>query len=88
MASRLEELPAAAPRGAKPKYPWSEWTDGSAWLVLADEDYPSASHRSFVAVLHGYASRRGLKVTTRKHVDAEGTQVGVAFQFTPDGTAP
>ncbi len=83
MASRLEKLPPPNYMNRN-RYPWSDWEDGSAWLALADEDYADTSHKSFRSILYKRATESGLSVVTRNHLDAEGTLVGVAFQFTPN----
>ena len=77
MARKLEafnERPGSSPR----RYPWREWTDGSAWEIRRGEDYDVATETMRVN-LHVRADAATLKVRTRKIVDAQGE--GLVFQF-------
>jgi hypothetical protein len=78
MAERIEALSPSA-RGAAPKYPWSEWTDGSAWRIVRGIDYdiPSAS---MAALIRQHAHRYGLSVSA---VLPRGDVEAVEFQFSP-----
>lgn len=43
------------------RYPWSEWADGSNWLVVGGEDY-HVSSASFRRVLNAHATAYGMTV--------------------------
>jgi hypothetical protein len=80
MAKRLDEFPDDRAPGPRRRYPWSEWTDGSAWAIRRGEDYDVATENMRVN-LHLKADARGLKVRTRKITDQDGE--GLVFQFIP-----
>jgi hypothetical protein len=79
MARRLEQFPDSAPNTRR-RYPWAEWTDGSAWEIRRDEDYDVATENMRVN-LHLKADVLGRKVRTTKISDVDGE--GLAFQFIP-----
>lgn len=77
MARKLDSFPgeeSAAPR----RYPWSEWTDGSAWEIRRGEDYDVATENMRVN-LHMKADALLHKVRTKKVRDDKGE--GLVFQF-------
>jgi hypothetical protein len=59
-------------RGRHPTYPWKEWTDGKARLLVRGEDY-KAQDEGMRSYVHTYARRNNLVVRT--HLDAEGLLV-------------
>lgn len=80
MAKRLKEFPDDRAPGTQRRYPWSEWTDGSAWEIRRGEDYDVATENMRVN-LHLKADALGGKVRTKKISDEDGE--GLAFQFLP-----
>lgn len=77
MAERITELPP--PRlGARPKYPWDRWTDGSVWTIKRGVDFhcPVPSMQSNLRN-KAIRSHGRLTVITRK-TDAPDS---IAFQF-------
>ena len=80
MAKRLEQFPKDEASGAQRRYPWPEWTDGSAWEIRRGEDYDVVTENMRVN-LHLKADALGRKVRTKKITDQDGE--GLAFQFIP-----
>lgn len=82
MARKLDVFPgngAPLPR----RYPWAEWTDGSAWEIRRGEDYDVATENMRVN-LHMRADALLIKVRTKKVQDENGE--GLIFQFLdPEG---
>jgi hypothetical protein len=75
MAKRLDGFP----RDKEPRrYPWHEWTDGSAWEIRRGDDYDSDTE-NMRANLHMKADTLGIKVRTKKVRDESGE--GLVFQF-------
>lgn len=60
------------------RYPWPEWTDGSAWEIRRGDDYDAETENMRVN-LHVKADALGMKVRTTK-VDDEHSE-GLIFQF-------
>lgn len=84
MAERIDSLSRVS-TGTPRKYPWHEWTDGSAWRIRQGLDF-QGSPPAMAAIIRATAQRLGLKVVTRVPRD-EGV---VEFQFReherePDG---
>src|SRR5580700_641754 len=77
MGRRLDTFPGELPPGRR-KYPWDEWTDGSAWEIRRGEDYDVATENMRVN-LHMKADSLYTKVRTRKFADDRGE--GLIFQF-------
>jgi hypothetical protein len=78
MARQLDQFPAdEAPRAGR-RYPWDDWTNGSAWEIRRGEDYDVATENMRVN-LHMKADSLGRKVRTKKINDAEGE--GLVFEF-------
>lgn len=69
MAERVADLAVSVG-----KYPWTEWTDGSAWEVVRGIDF-DVEPSVFRSYLYEVAIRNGLAVTTRWQGDK------VSFQF-------
>lgn len=71
MAQKLEQF-SADPVSPAPKngatFPWSEWTDGSIYLVKQDEDY--TSQRGMLAALTKRAIKDGKTVRLVRHEGA------------------
>jgi hypothetical protein len=80
MAKRLKQFPDDAAPKSQRRYPWPEWTDGSAWEIRQGEDYDVVTENMRVN-LHLKADSLGRKVRTRKFSDRAGE--GLAFQFLP-----
>ena len=77
MARKLDVFPtedAPQPR----RYPWNEWTDGSAWEIRQGDDYDIDTENMRVN-LHVKADAIGAKVRTKKITDAHGE--GLVFEF-------
>ncbi len=84
MARRLQKFPGGPTPGVR-RYPWDEWTDGSAWEIRRGEDY-DASTENMRVNLHMRADTLGMKVRTKKVRDQQGE--GLVFQFSnPDPDA-
>lgn len=49
-------------RGAKSKYPWSEWSDGQTWKITQGQDFEISPH-SFCTQLYNRAGKIGKKVS-------------------------
>src|SRR5687768_9900064 len=82
VARRHDAFPGEDRSGAR-RYPWSDWTDGSAWEIRRGVDYDVATENMSVN-LHVKADALAIKVRTRKIGDADGE--GLVFQFfDPDG---
>lgn len=79
MARQLEALPPRH-RGHHTREWPEEWLNLQPWIALAGEDY-QCSHHAFVGRLRALASRRGLRVETRRHLERDGEQSGTYFQF-------
>lgn len=81
MAEKNDTL-ASNRRGPTPKYPWSEWADGSAWRIVRGEDYdvPTAS---MARAIYSHAERFGRTVRVQTLRDHD----GVEFQFSNGQTA-
>lgn len=75
MARVIEDLGQG---GTTAKYPWSEWTDGHAYLAERGVDF-TISDISFRSNLYDRAKKDGLKVHVKIRPE------GVAFQFRPNG---
>lgn len=71
MAERLASLERAS------RYPWDEWSDGTAWCAKQGSDFDCPA-RSFRSTLYSFAQRNRLRV--RIVVKDAGT---VCFQFSP-----
>lgn len=73
MADRIEQFPAQQRPPAR-RYPWNEWTDGSAWRLVRGEDFDQPID-DFRNRLYPQAKKRRLKVRSAKRVeDAHGTE--------------
>jgi hypothetical protein len=77
MARRVASFDELGQAGVR-RYPWAEWTDGTAWEIRRGEDYDVATENMRVN-FHMKANQLGCKVRTRKFTDAEGE--GLVFQF-------
>ena len=77
MARRLNKFPADDAPSAR-RYPWGDWTDGSAWEIRRGEDYDVATENMRVN-LHMKADGLAIKVRTKKIRDEQGE--GLVFQF-------
>jgi hypothetical protein len=77
MGRRLDAFPGEPSRGQR-RYPWDEWTDGSAWQIRRGEDYGVATENMRVN-LHMKADSLFAKVRTHKFDDDQGE--GLIFQF-------
>lgn len=77
MARKLDSITEV--RRAERKYPWSQWTDGTAWEALSGEDF-TCTPVSFVAELRTKARGLSMKVRVRRGVNEANVPV-VAFQF-------
>lgn len=75
MAQRLEIQNLPSTVGRPQKYPWSDWSDGTAWRIVEGEDYER--EQTMKNVLRVYASAHGYYVTVA--VNEPGT---IDFQFT------
>lgn len=64
MAQRVQELPEIRKGGYNARYPWSTWTDGSAWKIEKGVDFDVPA-KSMQAQLYIRAERDDLYVTTR-----------------------
>jgi hypothetical protein len=88
MATKLEEFDfEATKRGAKSKYPWDDWSDGSIWQIESFEDYDCET-ASMVASIRAQASKRGLRAQVlityaADNVDAGATQDRITFRMLP-----
>lgn len=70
MAERISEF--SEPRIGRPAlYPWTDWTDGSAWRITRGEDF-EISAKSMAVNLHRTAARRGLSV--KAQIDGDSIQ--------------
>ncbi len=74
MAKRLNAFPGEE-KGSR-RYPWGEWTDGSAWEIRQGSDYDVATENMRVN-LHLKADALGRKVRTKKVAGG----AGLIFQF-------
>lgn len=54
MAERIAEISPIV----MARYPWHEWTDGSAWQATRGVDFHVAP-KSFISMMLGYARRKG-----------------------------
>jgi hypothetical protein len=82
MARRLSAFDGGD-RSASRRYPWTDWTDGSAWEIRQGLDYDVATENMRVN-LHMKADALAIKVRTRKIDDTDGE--GLVFQFLdPEG---
>jgi hypothetical protein len=77
MAKRLDAFP---PETTPPprRYPWADWTDGSAWEIRQGNDYDVKTENMRVN-LHMKAEQTACKVRTKKIADDAGE--GLVFQF-------
>src|SRR4051794_37766394 len=78
MAQRLDAFPEGDERRAQRRYPWDEWTDGSAWEIRQGDDYDVKTENMRVN-LHMRADQIGSKVRTKKVRGDAGE--GLVFQF-------
>jgi hypothetical protein len=79
MAKRLDAFPSSSGSAQQQRrYPWAEWTDGSAWEIRRGDDYDAQTENMRVN-LHMQADSRAIKVRTRKITDERGE--GLIFQF-------
>lgn len=92
MADRIDQFPAEQ-RPPTRRYPWDEWTDGSAWKLVRGEDFDQEVDQ-FRNRLYPQAKRRGLKVRSAKRIErVERTgkplerEILVIEFFGPDGGA-
>ena len=82
MARRLDSFHTDVPQPQR-RYPWDDWTDGSAWEIRRGDDYDVDTENMRVN-LHMRAESKVMKVRTRKVRDDRGE--GLVFQFfNPDG---
>jgi hypothetical protein len=77
MARKLSKFPGDDAPSTR-RYPWSDWTDGSAWEIRRGEDYDVATENMRVN-LHMKATALAITVQTRKIRDERGE--GLDFQF-------
>lgn len=77
MARKLDAFPGDQTSGPR-RYPWDDWTDGSAWEIRRGEDYAVVTENMRVN-LHMKAEALLMKVRTKKVADEEGE--GLVFQF-------
>jgi hypothetical protein len=77
VARRLETFPEGEPQPTR-RYPWAEWTDGSAWEIRKGDDYDVPTENMRVN-LHMKADAKAVKVRTKKVLDKDGE--GLVFQF-------
>ena len=82
MAEQLSDYEFNLHRAGVTKYPWKEWTNGSAWRIKRGEDFASTA-TCFRNTLYDHALRHGLKVSTR--LEQEDVLV---FQFSKNGETP
>jgi hypothetical protein len=80
MAKKLDRFPDSKAPESRRRYPWTEWTDGSAWEIRRSEDYDVATENMRVN-LHLKADSMGRKVRTKKITDTDGE--GLVFEFIP-----
>jgi hypothetical protein len=79
VARRVPDFEFGVRRG-KPKYPWSEWTDGQPWEVVHGKDF-TCTPGSLVVYLYHKANELGMNVRT-SIVRGTGKQRDrVVFQF-------
>jgi len=64
MTAWREELQQLAAAGVEPRYPWHEWLDGNARVLVAHVDYlvPTVN---FQSQAHAAGKRRGIRVRTQ-----------------------
>lgn len=75
MAQRLEvEKLAPTLKGRPAKYPWADWTDGSAWRIVQGDDYDNTV--TMKRNLRQHASQHGFYV-----VIAENAPDSLDIQF-------
>jgi hypothetical protein len=77
MARKLSKFPGDEAPSTR-RYPWPDWTDGSAWEIRPSEDYDVATENMRVN-LHMKADALAMKVRTKKIRDEKGE--GLVFQF-------
>jgi hypothetical protein len=65
MSEVVDSLP---PRGFRPKYEWSRWTDGRIHRLKRGEDFHTSA-KVFVHAAHTHAERHGLVLTARSQGD-------------------
>jgi hypothetical protein len=75
--SRIIDKMPPSHRGGKANYPWDEWMDGQARILVKGEDF-DVSIINMQNAFSGAARRRGLSCTTTKVSDTE-----VAVQAVP-----
>lgn len=75
MAERITSLPKR-PVGGPRKYPWDEWTDGSAWRIQRGEDF-DVEPASMAGLIRKHGVRSGLSVRAFIEGDV------IEFQYTP-----
>lgn len=87
MAERTEGHTFTRNRRRHGKYPWSDWTDGSQWVIYRGEDYAISTYNMQIS-LHGRAKNQDKTVKSEsfmeRHADAQGfirTREGLIFQF-------
>jgi hypothetical protein len=78
MGRRLDTFPGERSHGQR-KYPWDEWTDGSAWEIRRGEDYDVVTENMRVN-LHMKAESLRCKVRTRKFEEDDQGE-GLIFEF-------
>lgn len=64
-------------KGAKPKYPWSDWCDGQTWKITRGQDF-EITPRSFCTQLYNRARKIGMKASAAINGDQ------VIFRFYED----
>lgn len=65
-----KELSFGLDRTGNTKYPWDQWTNGKAWLLVRGEDF-TCGVESLRSAIHQYATRHDLSVVTRKPSPAD-----------------
>jgi hypothetical protein len=73
MAERITSLPDRRVGGPR-KYPWDDWTDGSAWRIHQGVDF-DVEPPSMAGLIRKHATRSGLSV--RAFIDGR----SIEFQF-------
>lgn len=62
-------------------YPWEEWQDGSAWLILQGEDF-EVDLKSMQSQLYLRAKASNMQV--RAQLQTDPNRPGIVFRFYPD----
>jgi hypothetical protein len=65
-----KELSFELDTSGRAKYPWDQWTNGKAWLLVRGEDF-TCSIPSMRSAIHQYARRNNLTVVTTIPAPAE-----------------